>query len=167
MTTLGNPWNGNTDATDPLVGADVKTWLDAIRTVINGGIDNTNIAAGAAIALSKLEYGLLRNHLGASVQEKYMRGSKSVATGAGTSYAGANALITYKDDCDTPTGATAFSVAPRVYYTPIDNGAAAVCVIATHDTTPGTTTVQMKLRLSGAGNLPATVVVHWLAIGTA
>lgn len=165
MPALSNPWSGNTDLRDPIIGTDLATWLDAIRTVVNA-IDNTNIAAAAGINVTKLDKSVLTAHYGASTTYKWMTGSKSIATGAANNYRGANALITYTADCDTTTGATAFSGTPvRVFAIPISNQTDAIEV--KQDSAAGLTTCQLNLTAEVGTTLPDPLVVQWIAIGPA
>lgn len=162
MSTLSNPWSGNTDTADPLVGADLGTWLDAIRTAVNS-IDNTNISASAGINITKLDKGVISHYLGASVNQKVIYGTKSVgALVAGVSSATA---VDFDTDADTygSGAASNFTAAPIVICVPITVSATTLHPMAVTLTSVSTTGFTATVTCSASDT--TTVTINWIAIG--
>lgn len=168
MPTLSNPWSGNVDTGDPVVGADLGSWLDAIRTVVNG-LDNNNIAASAGISLSKLEFGTIYHWLGASSGHKIIFGSKSVTLDNTTWNGGGVATVTFTTDADTygSGAATNFSAAPIVVTTPVMAEGASPLRYTTGATSISTSGFTLVCMTTDVAASTASVTVNWIAIGAA
>ena len=166
MVLIGAPWAGKYDVDDPASGPQVESDLNAIKTVVDGNIDYTNIKANGGIRVVDLDTGTLLHHRGPSTKEKYLRGVKTVASGVGGSI---TVAVTFATDCDNPTGATAFSVAPRVYVMARKQAAWADWrLVVMQDASPSTTAVTFTISPSSLANFASdqTITLEWLAVGS-
>jgi hypothetical protein len=170
LTTISDTHSGTMDAgTDPVDGPGLDASLDAILAVVNGGLDNTNIATGAAIATTKLDTGVLTHWLGASTAHKVIFGTKSVTLDNTIWNGGGIAAVDFTTDGDTygSGAATDFSAAPIIVLTPLMAEGASPLRYTVGYTAPATTGFNIVVMTTDVAASTASVTVSWLAIGAA
>jgi len=162
MSTLSDTWSGLLDAGDPADGSVVDGALDNIRTILNGGIDSTNLSASPAIPVTGLDTGAVLHNVGAASKRRvqYGRKSTSIVTGAG-------AEVTVTFSTDASEGGAAFSSGNPVLLgcTVESTNATTQYYVVTVTQQPTTTTFKYKVLDVNAGGATETVYVHWCVIG--
>lgn len=159
MTTWTDNWSGLLDTGDPADGSVIDTALDNGKTVINGNIDNANIASSAGIGVEKLDTGAILHNVGAASKRGIRYGRKSVALTSGA----ADTTITYSSDA--AEGAAAFASGTPYFVGIVESTGAGRSYAVTLTAQPSSTAATIRVEASDGSTTSETVYVHWFAIG--
>lgn len=157
MAKAPDTWSGTLDVDDPADGPGMDTNLDGLKTA-SDSIDNTQIAAGAAIEQTKLDIGAILHNAGVSTQIRLLWGRKSVTLVGGVK----NDTVDFSTEA--AVGAVDFG-SGNPYVLLVCENLTTDTNICTAQLTARPSTTGFSFRVEDQTASGETVFMYWFALG--